>query len=132
MITSTDWWVSLVAQTIKNLPAMQEIQVPSLRWEDPLWRREWLHPLAFLGFPGGASSKEPTCQCRRHKRCWIDPWVGKIPWRRAWLTDSSIPAWRIQWTEEPDGLQSIWLQRVGHDLSDLADTHALIGSLPSD
>ena len=30
-------------------------------------------------------------------------------------THSSIIAWRIQWTEEPDGLQSIRLQRVGHD-----------------
>ena len=30
--------------------------------------------LGFLGFPGGASGKEPTCQCRRHKR----------PWRREW------------------------------------------------
>ena len=28
--------------------------------------------------------KEPTCQCRRHKRCGFDLWVGKIPWRRAW------------------------------------------------
>ena len=27
--------------------------------------------------------KEPTCQCRRHKRLGFDPWVGKIPWRRA-------------------------------------------------
>ena len=34
------------------------------------------------GFPGGASGKEPTCQCRRHRRCRFDPWVGKIPWRR--------------------------------------------------
>jgi len=34
-------------------------------------------------FPGGASSKEPTCQCRRHKRCRFGPWVEKIPWRRA-------------------------------------------------
>ena len=25
-----------------------------------------------LGFPGGASGKEPTCQCRRHKRCGFD------------------------------------------------------------
>ena len=37
-----------------------------------------------MGFPGGASSKEPTCQCRRHKRSKFDPWVRKIPWRRAW------------------------------------------------
>ena len=36
------------------------------------------------GFPGGASSEEPTCWCRRHKRWGFDPWVGKIPWRRAW------------------------------------------------
>ena len=35
------------------------------------------------GFPGGASGKEPTCQCRTHKRLGLDPWVGKIPWRRA-------------------------------------------------
>ena len=25
-------------------------------------------------------------QCRRHKRCGFDPWVGKIPWRRKWQT----------------------------------------------
>ena len=28
--------------------------------------------------------KEPTCQGRRQKRRGFDPWVGKIPWRRAW------------------------------------------------
>ena len=39
---------------------------------------------SFEGFPGGASGKEPTCQCRRHKRQGFDPWVGKIPWRRTW------------------------------------------------
>ena len=35
------------------------------------------------GFPGGASGKEPTCQCRRHERRRFDPWVGKIPWSMA-------------------------------------------------
>ena len=30
-------------------------------------------------------------------------------------THSSILTWIIPWTEEPDGLQSMWLQRVGHD-----------------
>ena len=39
--------------------------------------------LCCLGFPGGASGKEPVCQCRRRKRLRFDPWVGKIPWRRA-------------------------------------------------
>ena len=37
-----------------------------------------------MGFPGGASGKEPVCQCRRCKRPGFDPWVGKDPWRRAW------------------------------------------------
>ena len=33
-------WASLVAQTVKNPPAMQETWVQSLGWEDP-WRRAW-------------------------------------------------------------------------------------------
>ena len=33
-------WTSLVAQMVKNLPAMQETWVQSLGWEDP-WRKEW-------------------------------------------------------------------------------------------
>ena len=38
-----------------------------------------------MSFPGGARGKEPACQCRRHKRCRFDPWVGNISWRRrAW------------------------------------------------
>ena len=28
--------------------------------------------------------KESACECRRGQRCGIDPWAGKIPWRRAW------------------------------------------------
>ena len=41
-------------------------------------------PQGALGCPGGTSGKEPTCQCRRHKRHGFDPWVRKTPWRRAW------------------------------------------------
>ena len=37
-----------------------------------------------LGFPGGTSGKEASCQCSRHWRRMFTPWVGKIPWRRAW------------------------------------------------
>ena len=35
------------------------------------------------GFPGGTSGEEPTYQCRRYNRCRFDPWIRKIPWRRA-------------------------------------------------
>ena len=34
--------------------------------------------------PVGARGKEPACQCRRLKRQWLSPWVGKITWRRKW------------------------------------------------
>ena len=45
------------------------------------------HPLFPPGtilwdFPGGASGKEPACQCNICKRHGFDPWVRKIPWRR--------------------------------------------------
>ena len=33
------------------------------------------------GFPGGASGKEPICQCRRYKRYGLDPWARKISWK---------------------------------------------------
>ena len=56
---------------VKNLPAMQENQVPSLGWKDPL--------------------------------------------EKEMATHSRILAWRIPWTKEPGGLQSIGPQRVRHD-----------------
>ena len=45
----------------------------------------------------------------------IDSWVGEITLEKGMATHSSILAWRIPWTEEPGGLQSMGLPRVGHD-----------------
>ena len=53
------------------------------------------------------------------------------PLEEAMATHSSIPAWRIPWTEEPGGLQSKGLHWVGHDWSDLACTHHIYLSIPS-
>ena len=64
-------WASVLAQMVKNVPAMWETWVQSLSWEDPL--------------------------------------------EESMTTHSSILAWRIPWTEEPGELQSMGLQRVGHD-----------------
>ena len=64
-------WASQVTQIAKTLPAMQETQVQSLGWEDPL--------------------------------------------EKEMATHASTLAWKIPWTEEPGGLQSIASQRVGHD-----------------
>ena len=53
------------------------------------------------------SGEEPTCQGRRRR---FDPWVGKIPWRRAQQpTLVFLPG-------ESQGPQYMELQRVGHDL----------------
>ena len=54
--------------------------------------------LSHLGFPGGTSGKEPTCQCRRHKRYRFHPWIRKIPWRRAWHpTPVFLPGESHEW-----------------------------------
>ena len=61
----------LVAQLVKNPPAMQETPVGFLGWEDPLEKEMAIH--------------------------------------------FSTLVWKIPWTEEPDRLQSMGLQTVGHD-----------------
>ena len=40
---------------------------------------------------------------------------GEDPLEKEIATHSSTLAWKIPWTEEPDGLQSMGSQRVGHD-----------------
>ena len=46
-------------------------------------------------------------------------WVRSLGWEdpleKGMAPPSSILAWEIPWTEEPGGLQSRWLQTVGHD-----------------
>ena len=63
------------------------------------------------GFPSGASEEEPACQCRRQ-----ETQVQSLGWEdtleEGMATHSSILAWRIPWTEEPGGLQSMEWQRV--------------------
>ena len=49
-------------------------------------------------------------------------WEG--PLEEGTATRSSILAWRIPWTEEPGGLQSMVCQQVGHDRSDSAQDRA--------
>ena len=67
-----------------------------------------------MGFPGGVSGKEPTCQFWRHKRPGPDPWVGKIPWRKEWLTTPVLLPGESPWNEEPGKLQFMKSQRVRH------------------
>ena len=76
---------SLVAQTVKNLPGMQEIHVRSLGWEDPLekgiaahssilaWRILWTEEPGGLQSHGVAKSQTPTE--RLNTCCFPHPWV---------------------------------------------------------
>ena len=57
--------------------------------------------------PGGTSGKESACRSSTHKRHGLDPWIKKIPWSRKTATQPSILAWKIPWTEEPGGIQSV-------------------------
>ena len=64
-----------------------------------------------MGFPGGSDDKESACN--------VGDWspisgLGRSL-EKGMATHSSITAWRIPWTAEPDGLQSTGSQRVGHD-----------------
>ena len=126
-----DWWAAVygVPQSQIRLKWHSSSSIRNCRaWkEDNLSKRKSRsrkEPDIFAEdcFPGGTSNKEPTCQCRRHKRLRFNPWVGKFPWRRAWLQwiHSSILVWRISWTEEPGGQQSMGSQRFGHNWSHLA------------
>ena len=53
----------------------------------------------------------------------VRPLDQEDPLEESMATCSSILAWRIPWTEEPGGLQSMGWHRVGYNQSDLACTH---------
>ena len=71
-----------------------------------------------LGFPDGTSGKEPTCQCRRHKRCKFNPWVWKMPWRRAWQ-----PTWVFLPGESHRGVWQATVHKVTKSQTQLSDWH---------
>ena len=66
-----------------------------------------------LRFPASSGGKESACQYRRGRRHGF--LAQEDPLEKGTATQSSIPAWRILWTEEPDVLRSMGLQRVRHD-----------------
>ena len=71
----------------------------------------WTSPSSPFDFPDGSVGKNlPAVQ-----ETWIRSLVWEDPLEKGMATHSSILAWRIPWTEEPGGLQSMGLQRVRHD-----------------
>ena len=66
------------------------------------FRMDWLDLLVVGLLGSGTSGKESSCQCRGHKRHGLNPWVGKIPWRRELLLTP------VFWPGEFHGLYSLW------------------------
>ena len=71
------------------------------------------------GFPGGSAVEKPPAM--------QETWVWSLGWEDPLEEDmaihSSILAWRIPWTEEPGGLQSLVSKKIRHDWSGLAHMH---------
>ena len=65
-------------------------------------------------FSNGSAIKNPPA-VQETKESWVPSLVREDPLEEKMATHSSILAWKILWTEEPGGLQSIELQRVRHD-----------------
>ena len=64
-----------------------------------------------MGFPNGSEVKNlPAMQ-----KTWVRSLGWEDPLEEGMATHSSALSWRIPWTEEPEGLQSMGLQKVGHN-----------------
>ena len=120
-------WASLIAQWVKN-PTMKEILVQFLGWEDPLvtyinmlkyklilrasknWsRKQHCHGKSQATFPHHwGPLRLPLTFLQLDLNC-------PITVEKAMATHSGTPAWKISWTEEPGGLQSMGSRRVRHD-----------------
>ena len=61
----------------------------------------------------------PMAQMVKNLPAMRETWLRSLGWEdpleNGMAIHLSIPAWRIPWTEEPGGLQSVGSQRVGHD-----------------
>ena len=60
----------------------------------------------FNGFPRGSAVKNPPAM-QETQETWVRTFGQEGPLEEGMATHSNILAWRIPWTEEPDGLQSI-------------------------
>ena len=79
--------ILLVAQLVKNLPAMQETQVQSLGWGDP-WRRKWQPTPVFL--PGESQGQRSLVGYSPWDRRESDTTAAKPPPGKYWLNAPSI------------------------------------------
>ena len=117
------YWVSALHRTLKKLEktniflVFRELSslvgyVGHMQQQKDIW-----------GFPGDPGDKEPTCQCRKFKKCGFSPWVGKIPWSRAWQPTRVFLPGESHGQRSLVGLLSMESQRFGYNWRDLTCMH---------
>ena len=107
----------LQVRHMQSILKMRKLEPKGLKW--PAYIQ--LH--SKRGFLGGSAVKKlPAVQELQEALVWS--LRQEDPSREGMATHSSTLAWRIAWTEEPGGLQSLGLQSVRHDWSALACLHA--------
>ena len=70
--------------------------------------------MIIVGFPDGSMVKNPPAR-QEPQKMQVQSLGQEDPLEGSMATHSSILAWRIPWTEEPGGLQSMGSQKVGQD-----------------
>ena len=84
----------------KNLPAMQESQVRSLGWEDPLEKGIATH----FSILGASLVAQVVKNLPAVQETWVQSLGQKDSLKKRMATHFSILAWRIPWTEDPGRL----------------------------
>ena len=109
MLTLLNKRVSLVAQLVRNLLAVQEMLIPG----------SGRSPGEGIGYPLQYSWTSLVAQMVKNlPAMWetgFNPGLGRFPWRRAWQPTPVFLPGEPPETEEPGGLPSMRLQRVRHD-----------------
>ena len=93
-------------QLVKDSPVMQETPVGFLGQEDPLEKGYTTHS-SILGLPWWLRPERICLQCGRSG---FNPWVGRIPWKKAWQPTPVFLPEESPWTKKPGGLQSMLSQ----------------------
>ena len=108
---------------VKRLPTMRETQIQSLGQEDLLEKGMATHS-SILAPPSPPPPPKKyltslVAQMVKHMPTMQGTWVRSLGredfLEKEMATHSSILSWKILWTEEPGRLQSMGLERVGHD-----------------
>ena len=113
------WQANFLPLSCQGNPSIGDTAVKKQTKNEISFSRQTVHVIISklscqCDFPGSASDKESACQCRRHET-WVRSPGWEEPLEEEMATHSNILAWKIPWTEEPGGLQSMGSQRVRLD-----------------